>query len=173
ANERVHINRKELTSREEYSNMFRGILKLSLCLCLGAAAAPALAQTAPGITEQEAHAIAVDAYVYFYSIMSMDVSRKQFTNGTTDFRGPMNTFVNVPEYPPADFKGVVRSNFDTLYSVSWLDMTKEPVVISAPDTDGRYYLLPMLDMWTDVLAPAGWRTSAPKAGTFLVTPAEG
>ena len=29
----------------------------------------------------------------------------------------MNTFTNVPAYPPADFKGVVRSNFDTLYSI--------------------------------------------------------
>jgi len=141
--------------------MFRGILKLTLCLYLGAVTTPAaLAQgTVSTITEQEAHAIAVDAYVYFYSIVSMDVSRKQFTNGTTDFKGPMNTFVNVPEYPPANFKGVVRSNFDTLYSVSWLDMTKEPVVITAPDTNGRYYLLPMLDMWTDVFASPGWRTS--------------
>ena len=78
----------------------------------------ALAQAAAPITEQEAHAIAVDAYIYFYPLMSMDVSRKQFTNGTSDFKGPMNTFVNVPEYPPADFKGVVRSNFDTLYSAS-------------------------------------------------------
>src|SRR6195256_213114 len=131
---------------------------------------PHIAQAQSAITEQEAHAIAVDAYVYFYSIMSMDVSRKQFTNGTTDFKGPMNTFVNVPEYPPASFKGVVRSNFDTLYSVSWLDMPKEPVVITPPDTDGRYYLLPMLDMWTDVFASPGWRTTGTKAGTFLVTP---
>ena len=148
-----------------------GILKLTLALCLGAASAPsALAQAAAPISEQEAHAIAVDAYIYFYPLMSMDVSRKQFTNGTSDFKGPMNTFVNVREYPPAKFKGVVRSNFDTLYSVSWLDMTKEPVVISAPDTDGRYYLLPMLDMWTDVFASPGWRTTGTKAGTFLVTP---
>ncbi len=133
--------------------MFRGILTLTLSLCLAAAAAPATStQAAAPITEQDAHAIAVDAYIYLYPLMSMDLSRKQFTNGTTDFKGPMNTFVNVPEYPPASFKGVVRSNFDTLYSVSWLDMTKEPVVISAPDTDGRYYLLPMLDMWTDVFA---------------------
>jgi len=62
----------------------------------------ALAQTTAPVTEQEAHAIAVDAYVYFYSIMSMDISRKQFTNGMGDFKGPMNTFVNVSEYPPAD-----------------------------------------------------------------------
>jgi hypothetical protein len=131
---------------------------------------PQIAQAQSAITEQDAHAIAVDAYIYFYPLLSMDLSRKQFTNGTDDFKGPMNTFVNVPAYPPADFKGVVRSNFDTLYSVSWLDMTKEPLVISAPDTDGRYYLLPMLDMWTDVFASPGWRTTGTKAGNFLVTP---
>jgi hypothetical protein len=129
-----------------------------------------IARAQSALTEQEAQSIAVDAYVYFYPLLSMDVSRKQFTNGTSDFKGPMNAFMNVPAYPPADFKGVVRSNFDTLYSASWLDMTKEPVVISAPDTDGRYYLLPMLDMWTDVFASPGWRTTGTKAGNFLVTP---
>jgi hypothetical protein len=105
--------------------------------------------------EQEAHAIAVDAYLYFYPLITMDVTRKQFTNiepGKEFGKGPMNMFTNVPEYPPADFKGVVRSNFDTLYSIAWLDMTKEPLIVSVPDTDGRYYLLPMLDMWTDVFA---------------------
>jgi hypothetical protein len=131
---------------------------------------PLIANAQSALTEQEAQSIAVDAYVYFYPLLSMDVSRKQFTNGTSDFKSPMNTFMNVPAYPPADFKGVVRSNFDTLYSASWLDMTKEPVVISAPDTNGRYYLLPMLDMWTDVFASPGWRTTGTKAGNFLVTP---
>jgi hypothetical protein len=147
--------------------------KVTTAFVMGLLMGPSLAQIAQAqsaITEQDAHAIAVDAYIYFYPLMSMDLSRKQFTNGTDDFKGPMNTFVNVPAYPPADFKGVVRSNFDTLYSVSWLDMTKEPLVISAPDTDGRYYLLPMLDMWTDVFASPGWRTTGTKAGNFLVTP---
>jgi hypothetical protein len=130
------------------------------------------AQAQGALSEQEAQAIAVDAYVYFYSLLSMDITRKQFTNveaGKDSFKGPMNTFVNVPEYPPADFKGVVRPNFDTLYSSAWLDMSKEPVVISVPDTNGRYYLLPMLDMWTDVFASPGWRTTGTKAGTFLLT----
>jgi hypothetical protein len=147
--------------------------QIATALVLGSLIGPAfpqLAQAQSALTEQEAQAIALDAYIYFYPLMSMDLSRKQFTNGTNDFKGPMNTFVNVPAYPPADFKGVVRSNFDTLYSVSWLDMTKEPLVISAPDTDGRYYLLPMLDMWTDVFASPGWRTTGTKAGNFLVTP---
>ena len=79
-------------------------------------------------------------------------------------------FVNIPAFPPADLKVVVRLNFDTLYSIAWLDLTKEPQVVSAPDTDGRFYLLPMLDMWTDVFASPGWRTTGTQAGNFLVTP---
>jgi hypothetical protein len=132
-----------------------------------------IARAADPITAQEAHAIGVDAYVYFYPLLSMDVTRKQFTNvepGKVFGKGPMNMFVNVPEYPPADFKGVVRSNFDTLYSIAWLDLTREPLIVSAPDTGGRFYLLPMLDMWTDVFASPGSRTTGTAAGNFLVTP---
>jgi hypothetical protein len=135
--------------------------------------AATIARADEPITEQEAHAIGVDAYVYFYPLLSMDITRKQFTNvepGKEFGKGPMNMFVNVPAYPPADFRGVVRSNFDTLYSIAWLDLTREPQVVSAPDTNDRYYLLPMLDMWTDVFASPGSRTTGTKAGNFLVTP---
>jgi hypothetical protein len=149
------------------------ILVCGLALLVSCLLAIVPVRAADTISEKEAHDIAVDAYVYFYPLLTMDITRKQSTNiepGKEFGKGPMNMFVNVGAYPPAEFKGVVRSNFDTLYSIAWLDLTKEPMVISAPDTDGRYYLLPMLDMWTDVFASPGSRTTGTKAGNFLVTP---
>jgi hypothetical protein len=135
---------------------------------------PMLAPKAKAITEEEAHAIGVDAYLYFYPLVSMDITRLQSTNVVSPkgLSSPPNSFANAPAYPPADEKIVVRPNFDTLYSVAWLDLTKEPMVVSVPDTGGRYYLLPMLDMWTDVFASPGWRTTGTEAGNFLVTPPE-
>jgi len=132
------------------------------------------ASAAKAITDDEAHAIGVDAYLYFYPIVTMDITRRQITNMTSGeiggLGGPMNMFHNAEAFPTADMRAVVRPNFDTLYSSAWLDLTKEPVIVSAPDTNGRYYLLPMLDMWTDVFASPGWRTTGTGAGDFLIAP---
>jgi hypothetical protein len=107
-----------------------------------------------------------------YPLVTMDLTRKQLTNVDPGkgFGGPMNTFANVPAYPAAEDRAVVRPNFDTLYSSAWLDLTKEPMVVSVPDTNGRYYLLPILDMWTDVFASPGWRTTGTQAQTLVIVP---
>lgn len=125
------------------------------------------------ITEQEAYEIGVEAYTYFYSLVLMDVTRRQSVNveaGKAFGRGPMNTFTHIPTFPPADFRDVVRPNFDTLYSIAWLDLTKEPMVVAAPDTQGRYYMLPMLDLWSDVFACPGKRTTGTGPGRFALVP---
>jgi hypothetical protein len=131
-----------------------------------------VARAADAISEQDAHAIGVSAYVYFYPLITMDVTRKQLTNiaKPEGIRTPMNSFASLGTFPPADLRVVVRPNFDTLYSSAWLDLTKEPMIVSAPDTHGRYYLLPMLDMWTDVFASPGWRTTGTQAGNYAVVP---
>ena len=124
------------------------------------------------ISEHDAHAIGVAAYTYFYPLVTMDVTRKQLTNvaKVEGVSGPVNTFASLAAFPPADLKVVVRPNFDTLYSSAWLDLTKEPMIVSVPDTQGRYYLLPMLDMWTDVFASPGWRTNGTQAANYAVIP---
>src|SRR5262245_41116119 len=144
-------------------------ITLAFTLALGA---PVSAQS---VSEQEAHNVARDAYIYAYPIVTMDVSMRQSTNvpnaNTTPLRAPVNQFAHARTYPRAEDRDVVRYNFDTLYSPVWLDLAREPIVLSVPDTGGRYYLLPMLDMWTDVFAVVGSRTTGTKVGNFaLVAP---
>jgi hypothetical protein len=90
----------------------------------------------------------------------MDVSRRQAINAPTDRPGfgPPNQFHHMREYPSADFRAVVRPNFDTLYSSAWLDLTAGPVLLGAPDTGNRFFMLPLIDMWTGVFANPGKRT---------------
>ena len=140
-----------------------------------APAAPPAAQAVAPVGEAEAYAIGLEAYDYLYPLVTMDVTRRQATNyarmGEHFGRGPANGFVHVREFPPADFRDVVRPNFDTLYSIAWLDLTREPMVLSLPDTsgpDGRFYLMPMLDMWTNVFASPGTRTTGPVAGNYAI-----
>jgi hypothetical protein len=131
----------------------------------------AAAEIPDRVTAEEAKTIAQEAYIYFYPLVIMDVTRKHFTNiesGKMFARGPMNTFTHARTFPPTTFKGATHANFDTLYSLSWLDLTKEPVVISVPNTQGRYYLLQMLDMWTDSFAGVGKRTTGTRAGNYVV-----
>lgn len=125
------------------------------------------------LSEQEVNEIGVNAYLYFYPLVTMDITRKQMTNmesGKKPGYGPTNEFAHIREYPTADMKVVVRPNFDTLYSIAWLDLVKEPIILSVPDTNGRYYLMPLLDMWTDAFAVPGKRTTGTQAGHYAVVP---
>jgi hypothetical protein len=115
--------------------------------------------------------LSYEAYVYLYPLVTMDVTRQQAVNVASDTRpgfGPLNEFHHTRQFPPAEFRAVVRPNFDTLYSSAWLDLTGGPVLVHVPDSGGRYYLLPMLDMWTDVFTCPGKRTTGTAAQDYLV-----
>jgi hypothetical protein len=103
----------------------------------------------------------------------MDLTRKQMINADPKVNpagGPTNAFTHIRAFPPANLRVVVRPNFDTLYSSAWLDLSGGPIVVSTADTGGRYFLLPMLDMWTDVFAVPGKRTNGTGAANFALLP---
>src|SRR5262245_50324041 len=102
-------------------------------------AAPGWAEAAK-LTETEAAKLGVDAYVYGYPLVTMELTRRVVTN-VAEPKGahaPMGQFANLREYPNASFKDVTAPNADTLYSSAFLDLGKEPYVLSRPAEAGRY-----------------------------------
>ena len=118
-------------------------------------------------------ALAGQAYLYGYSLVLLYESMRKATNMEAPVwnsaYAPINQFGHFRSFPDATFKDVVKPNCDTYYSIAFLDLETEPMVLTVPNTGGRYYLLPMLDAYTNVFASPGKRTTGTEAGTFLVT----
>ncbi|MEU1209032.1 DUF1254 domain-containing protein [Nocardia sp. NPDC005825] len=104
----------------------------------------------------------VNAYVYTYPLVSVEVTRRQQTNVPAPDPSmgvaPMNQLAPLAFLPDANFKNVVRPNVDTLYTSLLYDVAAEPLVIKVPPMGNRYHLFPILDMWTNVDASVGSRT---------------
>src|SRR6266550_3394561 len=118
----------------------------------------------------EDFALATDAYVYGYPLVTMEMTRRVVTNvdSVKGSRGPMGQIIKLRQYPDPSFKDVTAPNADTLYTTAFLDVGKEPWVISVPDMKDRYYLLPMLDGWTNVFQVPGKRTTGTGAQTYAI-----
>src|SRR5262245_41857518 len=79
------------------------------------------------VLSSDPRSLSFEAYVYLYPLVIMEVSRRQAINVAAGERpafGPPNTFHHLRQFPTADFRAVVRPNFDTLYSSAWLDLTR-------------------------------------------------
>lgn len=133
---------------------------------------PARAQEgAPILGGLEDFWLATDAYVYGYPLITMEMTRRIMTNvaAPAGTRAPMGQFARVREYPSASFRDVTAPNADTLYTIAWADVGKEPWILSLPDMKGRYYLFPLLDGWTSVFQVPGSRTTGTSAQTYAIT----
>jgi len=120
---------------------------------------------------EQAVSDATDVYIYGYPLVTMDMTRKFITNYATvqGSRGPMGQIVKLRTYPAVDDHAVTAPNADTLYTTAFIDVSKEPWVFSIPDMGDRYYLMPMLDGWTDVFQVPGKRTTGGKAQKYAIT----
>jgi len=124
-----------------------------------------------GLSEAEAREIGIDAYVYGYPLVTMEMTCRVMTNVAAPeaTRAPMGQLVRTREYPDASYRDVTAPNADTLYTIVWLDVGKEPWVLSIPDMHDRYFLFPMLDGWTDVFQVPGKRTTGTGAQKYAIT----
>ncbi len=112
----------------------------------------------------------VEAYVYGFPLIVMDLTKSQGTAVATggEITAPINQFAVMTRYPDASFRAVPRTGLDTLFAVAWADLDREPLVLSVPDTGGRYYVIALFDMWSNVFASIGKRTTGTAAQSFLI-----
>jgi hypothetical protein len=153
------------------SNRNASRLRMAVLIsCLGT-----MAERSPAddrkLTADQAAKLGIEAYIYGYPLVTMEFTRRVMTNVpmTQGTRGPMGSFTNARAYPTASFRDVTAPNADTLYSVAWIDLGKEPYILSIPDEDGRFFLMPMLSGWTDVFEAPGKRTTGTKSQKFAIT----
>jgi hypothetical protein len=136
-------------------------------------AIPAYGQELLKISQEEAVAIATDAYIYGYPLVTMEMTRRVMTN-VAMARGNYapGQFAKMRAYPSPLDKEVTAPNADTLYTLAWLDVSQEPYILTLPDAGDRYYLMPMLSGWTDVFQSPGKEKEAnwlpAPAGKFIL-----
>ena len=124
------------------------------------------------VREAVAYFVGMESYVYGYPLVMMDVTRDVLTaaaapnaDGTA---APINQLAKMPTYVSPDFKNVARISLNSLWTTGWLDLEHEPIVLSVPDTNNRYYVFSIMNMWTDVFGSAGKRTTGTSPGNFLI-----
>ncbi|MFG0583416.1 DUF1254 domain-containing protein [Pseudomonas sp. zjy_9] len=105
------------------------------------------------------------AYLFGFPLVMMEVTKQhQMLIGTS----AMNRFNHAKRFPDPEFNGVVSPNIDTLYSISHFDLRREPLVMEIPDTRGHFYMMQIMDAWSNVVTSPGTRTIGTAARRYLV-----
>ncbi len=152
----------------------RSTRRAALALCLALAAGwPMVGRAAEtaSLGVVEAIRIATEAYIFGYPLVTFDMARRQQTNvAVADTEhAPMGQMIKMRSYPAVDNHCCAAPNADTLYTEVWLDVSKEPWIVGMPDMGERYFILPFLSGWSEVIKVASPATTGAKAQTFAVT----
>jgi hypothetical protein len=106
-------------------------------------------------------AAAVAAYVYGIAPVSVNATTQRF---------PQNQLVSIAALTDPTVRTVVLPNHDTTYTVGRLQLSQGPRVLDVPNTAGRYYVIQLLDAYSNTFAYVGRRTTGTRAGSYAVVP---
>ena len=124
--------------------------------------------------EADAYAQGVQAYVWGYPLVRMERVARQYTdvpanNPPTSYRAPLNQIGWARELATAASKDMPTSNNDTFYMSAIVDLT-EPFILAVPDTNDRYYVVDVFNMWQELEHYIGRRVTGTGPGNFALVP---
>ncbi len=117
-----------------------------------------------------AYFLGEECYVFGFPLVMMDATNRILTATAKagDYNAPYNQLLRMPGFVPPDWKTVVRVSVSAVWSGGVFDLEKEPLVFSYPESDGRYFVVQLLNMWTDDFASLGTRVSGNAGGHCLI-----
>lgn len=118
--------------------------------------------------ENESYTIGVQAYIYGLAPVIMQRTEDIFTSTPGPAHAPVNQFGCVTHLATPEDTIIVTPNTDTLYSSAWIELGKEPIILHTPDTGGRYYVMQIMDAYTNTFASVGRRTTGTGEGNYAI-----
>jgi hypothetical protein len=116
------------------------------------------------------HALAVEAAIYGVPIVAMYNLRNATSTGPYAKSRP-NKILRVENITdPAISKqlGFVTPNVNVLYGFGFMDLKAQPIILRAPNSHGRYYVVQIVDMWTNAFAYVGGAATGYSGGVFAL-----
>ncbi len=123
----------------------------------------------PGIAETKA--IAEEGFIYGLPIVMNYAVMYEFSvdKNSSQYKAPFNEIKNDHRVFTYTDTAIVTPNSDTPYSIAWLDLRAEPMVLSVPAVDkSRYYAVMLCDGNTFNYGYIGSRATGFDAGDYLV-----
>jgi len=149
----------------------KGFAVALLGLVVVAVIAVQVVKRTPSLHTEGAIRTAVDAYIYGYPLVTFDMARKQQTNveKPDEQHAPMNQMIKMRTYLPIDNHCCAAPNADTLYTIAWLDVYNEPLILSIPEISDRYYIVPLLDGFSEIIKVVSSINDGAMAQTLAIT----
>jgi len=163
-----------MTKRIFFSGSLATALVLILITTCGAAndaisSAEKPDKNKPGIAETKA--IAEEGFIYGLPIVMNYAVMYEYAvdRNSSQFKAPFNQLKNEPNVFTYKDTAIVTPNSDTPYSVVWMDLRAEPIVLSVPAVDPkRYYSVMLCDGNTYNYGYIGTRATGSEAGDYMV-----
>src|SRR5216117_1472906 len=124
---------------------------------------------APGIAETKA--IAEEGFIYGLPLVMNYAVMNEFAVDTksSQFKAPFNEINNQHRVATPEDTAVITPNSDTPYSMVWMDLRAEPMVISVPAVEKeRYYSVQLIDGNTYNYGYIGSRATGNDPGDYMV-----
>lgn len=119
--------------------------------------------------EDYAYLVGMQAYIYGYPALRYTRDRYYMVEKPTGIvQIRINDFFHVTRLADSNDKYSNSPNNDTIYSLSWIDLSDEPVVLHAPQGDGRYVDIELADFYSDVFGYVSPHMHEGKAITYLI-----